>query len=982
MPGVQRAAMRNRAPRDTLELQLQKAGSPRSRQGVETGGRDYFHVGAQAAAAASQSLQSGGRGATPRSYSQAGEGRLLGAPRSAMDSSRSAVHAALPRSLARAAAQSHNDAKHDEAQGLLSERYKTVLREEWNPSTPAPLDASHTPARRRVTRCLSADSMPHFPASDSPPTYVPKSGIEDARTSVTHSPRGVARCSSFHGPPASMMLTSPAQKSLSESDRGTDDSPGTTERRTRSTTSASASPSSSKLTAVDRTRASIHAHQERLRGRAGSRTPRNEPHGHEMQAIDARDGYTSGNACGDAFVLRSEMHSETTAFFDASPSKGPPGRGMQTGDSFAGVKAPLLRSAMHREPTAFNTTLDRTGAWQWTRPDVVATDPGAPFAFRSEMHVPNNTHSRSEQERAHIQLLQELENQGEPSTLAQSSKAPVVPRLDLSSVVAGRTAARPKALATAAASHHSMHSRMKVVTNVISEEERLMVELMRRNYHRPSVLQELRRSALSRTESARSSHTETSQGPGSSPEDSQAPSPLISSSPSSPLSSRRSSRRGSAVRFEERSTTQLLRLRRQDPALLSPEELIRLIRFEDSARAVATRLNTSRSSTDSAAIGHAFSVGEHAVGGEMNPDHLQPCNGACEAPVTALLSDQHAVYTQAEACGASVPGAGTGAGMAGGAHGYSLPHPGDVMVLGLPGAHSSSEQEVEGAQISVCDGAEQEVQGTHDGSEREVQGTQIAVYQGAGRVKLGMSLASERPVSQRAAATQLPCWQNQAAERLPVPGKYHSDEHPMLISGDAAACRASAHHNQGAVSSREHSVENEGVAASRAGTAFAKDEEGGWNNNTCCCSEFCGSPKCMLLWSKAAELCDSGASAQGTFHHRAQERGSEQKSAAAVVLDNLVLESRRKEEDVVTPVQQQEQQQEQQPQQQREESSERKGEEQTSDADPSGTCPNPHWTGGMWTKTLCALCQDPVCSKTLCFSPLLASACKGDKGIV
>ena len=177
-------------------------------------------------------------------------------------------------------------------------------------------------------------------------------------------------------------------------------------------------------------------------------------------------------------------------------------------------------------------------------------------------------------------------------------------------------------------------------------------------------------------------------------------------------------------------------------------------------------------------------------------------------------------------------------------------------------------------------------------------------------------------------------------------------------------------------------MENEGVAASRAGTAFAKDEEGGWNNNTCCCSEFCGSPKCMLLWSKAAELCDSGASAQGTFHHRAQERGSEQKSAAAVVLDNLVLESRRKEEDVVTPVQQQEQQQEQQPQQQREESGGRKGEEHTSDADPSGTCPNPHWTGGMWTKTLCALCQDPVCSKTLCFSPLLASACKGDKGIV
>ena len=70
MPGVQRAAMRNRAPRDKLELQLQKAGSPRSRQGVETGGRDYFHVGAQAAAAASQSLQSGGRGATPRSPAQ------------------------------------------------------------------------------------------------------------------------------------------------------------------------------------------------------------------------------------------------------------------------------------------------------------------------------------------------------------------------------------------------------------------------------------------------------------------------------------------------------------------------------------------------------------------------------------------------------------------------------------------------------------------------------------------------------------------------------------------------------------------------------------------------------------------------------------------------------------------------------------------------------------------------------------------------
>ena len=108
------------------------------------------------------------------------------------------------------------------------------------------------------------------------------------------------------------------------------------------------------------------------------------------------------------------MHSETKALFDAAPIKDPPGRGMQAGDSVAGGKAPLsplLRSAMHREPTAFDTSLDRTGAWQWTRPDVVATDPGAPFAFRSEMHVPNNTLSRNELERALEEFDRALDRQ-------------------------------------------------------------------------------------------------------------------------------------------------------------------------------------------------------------------------------------------------------------------------------------------------------------------------------------------------------------------------------------------------------------------------------------------------------------------------------------------------------------------------------------------------------------------------------------------
>jgi hypothetical protein len=492
--------------------------------------------------------------------------------------------------------------------------------------------------------------------------------------------------------PASMMGAPLAHEGLpslgwAESD-GADGRKDSARRATRSTTPGPAASTTSKKhpsVVSPRTRSSVHAHRERLiKGRVGSSTPSTEQIGEAWE----REG------------------------------------------QHASREASLLRSWMHSETKAFDTSLGRAGAWQRYQPGVVATDSAAPFSFRSGMHAISEqgraNAAPSAASKSSYSLKKSpgaLENEGsassylpcaislptpaEPSPsippwmargngvrplphrfsakvhghcLLQTrgavglSRPPMVPSLDLSILVMQESILRAKEkVLNADLAWQSMRSKI----HVLSEEERQLVEFMQQDQRRPGVLNDLQTSAVSAIEStgkelqtSAASAIESGMGPAQQKTRSSPGRPnVVRSENVYPLIDGRGGReahvrsmdvecasdqrQGTTVGWkksvlfsestkrseEERSTTQLFRLRRQDSSLLSSAELLRLMQFEDSARAAASRPGSRGTSTEGGGSSCRSSVSAHAVEEEIQPERLQACEGARAA--LGLLSDQN-----------------------------------------------------------------------------------------------------------------------------------------------------------------------------------------------------------------------------------------------------------------------------------------------------------------------------------------------------
>ena len=665
--------LRRRAPRDVLLLS--GAASKGSSQVVDTGGSDYFHVRHHAFVGPQQALGRNEkdhhdeahlllearyrnifRDKTP--LSQSTQRLVQPAPRSGAESGGGGFAASgqgqaevrrhqspTPRSTRRRSPTPRSTPRRQSLQGPSSPR-----------STPRSNPLTHN--FPLFLRSLSAGSLPHFSASDRPPSYslITTNGMLTVSLCDALSPSALATASppaenesmatslsrTGSSPPrylpASMMGAPPAEEGFSRlgwaGSDGADGRKDSERRATRSTTGPAANTSTSKHPAVvsPRTRSSVHAHRERLiKGRVGSSTPSTE----QIGEVWEREG------------------------------------------QYASREASLLRPWMYSETRAFDTSLGRAGAWQCYQPGVVATDSAAPFSFRSGMHA------SSEQGRA---IAAPSATSKSSSSLAKKSpgalegqtrgavgppRLPMVSSLDLSILVTQKSPVRAKGKVLNADIASRQPESMRSNIHVLSEEERELVEFMQQDKRWPGVVNDLQTSAVSAIKSTgkelQTSASEIEPGMGLAQQKSR-------SSPGTP----------NVVRFEERSTTQLLRLRRHDPSLLSSAELLRVMQFEDSARATASRPRSSRTSTEegessclptvtlATSLADVFraadnvasssekapltmlwaaprkdesmqarrgSISAHDVEEEIQPERLQACEGDCA--VLGLLSDQN-----------------------------------------------------------------------------------------------------------------------------------------------------------------------------------------------------------------------------------------------------------------------------------------------------------------------------------------------------
>jgi hypothetical protein len=658
--------MRSRAPRDVLLLS--GAASKGSSQVVDTGGSDYFHVRPHAFVGPQQALGRNEKDHHDEAHLLL-EARCRNTFRDKTPLSQSTQRLVQP--ALRSGAGSCGGGLAASGQGQAEVRRhqsptpRSTRRRSPTPrSTPrrqslqgpsSPRSTPRTPDFPLFLRSLSAGSLPHFPASDRPPSYsliktsgmltvslcdaLPPSALATASPPAENESMATRLSRTGSSPPrylpASMMGAPPGHEGLSrlgwaEPD-GADGRKDSERRATRSTTGPAAITSTSKHPAVvsPRTRSSVHAHRERLiKGRAGSSTPSTEQTGEVCE----REG------------------------------------------QYASREASLLRPWMYSEARAFDTSLGRAGAWQCYQPGVVATDSAAPFSFRSGMHASSEQGCAIAAPSATSKSSSSLKKspgalEGQTRGAVGPSRLPMVPSLDLSILVTQKSPvhAKEKELNADIAFRQSMRSKI----HVLSEEERELVEFMQQDQRRPGVLNDLQTSAVSAIKytgkELQTSASEIKPGMGLAQQ-------KFRSSPGTP----------NVVRFEERSTTQLLRLRRQDPSLLSSAELLRLMQFEDSARATASRPRSSRTSTQegessrlptitlATSLAEVFraadnvagssekapltmlraaprkdesmqacrsSVSAHDVEEEIQPERLQACEGACAA--LGLLSDQN-----------------------------------------------------------------------------------------------------------------------------------------------------------------------------------------------------------------------------------------------------------------------------------------------------------------------------------------------------